>query len=385
MSLEITVRGPGGLSLTMHGERSWSIRDLKQRIEAEKGIAIHTQALSLGNQRLCDPDLLSDIDCPLQCRLSTSGNRLSTSGNKLSITMQRRNADQITWLKRLDGKEGLAKLPEAPDYIKSDIEMMLLAVGHDADSLKHAHQRLLERSDFILAAARRNPEALNWAPSSLWKNEDFCMAALQYSWRWLQYASDDLRSDRDFMMKATALNKWALQYASDELKADEDFVTQCMTAGRRQYIIEQMRDDGRSLCRAGELRQDAEVVTAAVKSKGTALEYASPELQADRAIVLQAVNSDPTALQYASVALQHDRNIVVAALEKDERAAEWVPKELLPNGYTSSRKRTESPAKIGTRKTSSKALARAGVKELPVASRAQRSSSRARPAAVGGC
>jgi histidinol phosphatase-like PHP family hydrolase len=51
---------------------------------------------------------------------------------------------------------------------------------------------------------------------------------------------------------------------------------------------------------------DKEVVLAAVKQNGLALEYASKELQNDREVVLAAVKQDGRALEYASDELKSE-------------------------------------------------------------------------------
>ena len=58
---------------------------------------------------------------------------------------------------------------------------------------------------------------------------------------------------------------------------------------------------------------DEEVVSAAVQSCPSALEYASPDLRNNREIVLAVVQRDGELLTYASPQLQEDREIQLAA------------------------------------------------------------------------
>jgi hypothetical protein len=60
--------------------------------------------------------------------------------------------------------------------------------------------------------------------------------------------------------------------------------------------------------------EDYEMVLAAVKQYGVALQYAPYNLKNNRKIVLAAVNQDGEALQYASEQLKFDREIILAAL-----------------------------------------------------------------------
>lgn len=363
MPLEVEVHIPGGITLAVSAQPSWSIRELKQHVEAKKHIAAHVQALCANSRKLCDSELLSEI--------------AHQNGGVLRLTLHRRNADQIHWLKLLESKEGVARLGEAPDFIRADYEMMLVAVSQDPHSLKHANQKLLANCEFMLAAAKRNSEALQWASKALWADSQFVFAAFQCNWRMLNHASDELRSDRDFMLRVVSLNRWALQCASDDLRADKAFLEAALLGGRRDYIMDHVRGDGRHLCRAHDFQKDEEVVTAAVSSRGRALEWAAPELQANRAVVMEAVNNDPMALEWAAPELRSDRGIVLAALEKDQRASKWIAPELLADKIVSSlvnpqKRKSSGQGPSLSRPSSSVCLAHAGVKDIPGARNSRR-------------
>ena len=79
---------------------------------------------------------------------------------------------------------------------------------------------------------------------------------------------------------------------------------------------------------AGQRYADGELLLAAVRKDGRALQYASAELQADRGLVLAAVRKDGRALQYASAELQADRELVLAAVRKNGRALKYASAEL---------------------------------------------------------
>ena len=61
------------------------------------------------------------------------------------------------------------------------------------------------------------------------------------------------------------------------------------------------------------LRGDREIVLAAVKQAGLALQHASAELQGDREVVLEAVKQNGWALDYASQELRGDRAFMLEA------------------------------------------------------------------------
>jgi hypothetical protein len=80
-------------------------------------------------------------------------------------------------------------------------------------------------------------------------------------------------------------------------------------------------------CASEELKNDREVVLAAVNQQGCALRYASNEFRNDREIVIAAVNRDGCALWHVSDELKNDREVVIAAVKKDGCAFECASEE----------------------------------------------------------
>ena len=67
-----------------------------------------------------------------------------------------------------------------------------------------------------------------------------------------------------------------------------------------------------------EIKSDRDVVLAAVKQYGYALEYTCDALKNDKELVLFAVTQDGSAIRHASEILKNDKEVVLAAL-KGER------------------------------------------------------------------
>jgi hypothetical protein len=65
---------------------------------------------------------------------------------------------------------------------------------------------------------------------------------------------------------------------------------------------------------------DRDCVKAAVRSCGSALQFAGPRLRADRDVVLAAVAADPFALAFAAEGLRADAGVVLSALRRDPAA-----------------------------------------------------------------
>jgi sulfur carrier protein ThiS len=68
---------------------------------------------------------------------------------------------------------------------------------------------------------------------------------------------------------------------------------------------------------------DKNIVLAAVKKNGRALQYASEELKEDRELVLTAVQQNGRALQFASKNLKENREFILEAVQQNALALEY--------------------------------------------------------------
>ena len=132
----------------------------------------------------------------------------------------------------------------------------------------------------------------------------------------LHYASEELRKDRELVLEAVKQDGNAFPYASKELWKDKAVVLAAVkNAGNVLECIEDdcYYEDGtlneeklkNSMC------NDREVVLAAVRQNGTALQFASEELRKDKEIALEAVKQDDSALKYISNELMSDEKFLL--------------------------------------------------------------------------
>ena len=73
---------------------------------------------------------------------------------------------------------------------------------------------------------------------------------------------------------------------------------------------------------AEEVRKDKEVVLAAVKKDGSALEHAAEELKSDENFILEAVKIDGTALKWAADTIRGDKTFLLKAVKATK--ASWL-------------------------------------------------------------
>ena len=166
--------------------------------------------------------------------------------------------------------------------------------------------------------AELSPEQLKWikeknyynfkeAPKEWLESNEFMLQTLtdNTDGRFLQYASEKLKDDREIVLAAVTKSGSALEFASDKLKDDKEIVLTAVT--NRGYSLQYA---------STKLKDDKEIVLVAVTNGGFALQYASDKLKDDKEIVLAALDNKGRALEYASDKLKDDREFILAAVKK---------------------------------------------------------------------
>ena len=262
-------------------------------------------------------------------------------------------ADKASWMERV--KKNAYVLRDAPEYIKSDKDIVKAAVAKQTAELDHASDELKKDKPFILDLINTCEQASkeesdysiiyeNLGPTlstdkdiilklvehngwifsmlldvQLFMDKEIVIAAVSSYGKILEEVNVKFKIDKDVVKAAVTNDGEALHYASQELQDDKEIVLKAVANTTDRYLLTSV---------SKRLRADRGIVMAAVLKNGEALEVAPPELQADREIVLAAVSQDGEALRYASPDLQADRDIVMAAVLKNGEALEVAPPEL---------------------------------------------------------
>ena len=143
----------------------------------------------------------------------------------------------------------------------------------------------------------------------LWADRDVMLAAAR---------RDHPRAYREYSMYGSntphgfgALQCIAIAATLPRPHTDEEF---CRTVVEYCLANTSLELDWADLRLADSLLADREIVIAAVRGCGEALQFATPALRADREVVMQAVCSCGEAIHYASAVLQRDPSIQLAAV-----------------------------------------------------------------------
>ena len=201
-------------------------------------------------------------------------------------------------------EDGL-NLEYTAEDIRDDRAIVLVAVAQNGEALQFASPRLKGDREFALTLIRESTRRnsgfeFRWLSPPLRGDREVVLAAVTSSGQNLQDVSVSMKDDEEVVRTATRQWGPAFQFASERLR------------GKKTFVLSLLQDSTisgfgvrRLLRHASEpLRDDREVVLAAVSKHGFNLEFASALKKDDEDIVQEARKSDPRALDNASSRLQ---------------------------------------------------------------------------------
>ena len=168
-----------------------------------------------------------------------------------------------------------------------------------------------------LKRVRSNSGAFKIAPLLVRKCRAVFRAAMQpdQDGRLFLYAADELRADKDFVL-ATIGQKWSvLRYVDKSLRDDSDVV---LAAVRR--------DAGSFRDASTRLRSDRNFILAAVKQNGLVLQHLNKFNQDDTDVVRAAVLQNAASWFYASARLRSSKKLVKEMVQHSPFMFEHLPR-----------------------------------------------------------
>lgn len=125
-----------------------------------------------------------------------------------------------------------------------------------------------------------------------------------YDYHLKTFAYMPVIEDKVFLLQLISIRPYALSLGSEKLRDDKDVVMAAIMA------------DGTVLQHASDrLRDNREVVMKAIAKNSTALEFASNNLRDDREVVVAAINQRDHAVKFASDRLKNDKGIAQAIID----------------------------------------------------------------------
>lgn len=129
-----------------------------------------------------------------------------------------------------------------------------------------------------------------------------------HTWTWLRNTSSEVRDNRNVVLAAVKRNGRELKWASANLKDDVE------------VALVAVAQNGMALADVSKARRiHRDIVLTAVKQNGLALEFAGWKLRNDKEIVMAAVQQNGLALEYATRKLRNNKDLIVIAINQTLR------------------------------------------------------------------
>jgi hypothetical protein len=157
---------------------------------------------------------------------------------------------------------------------------------------------------------------------NLLQNFEFMLKVVKQNGLALQWASPELKNDKALALAAVKQNGYALHYASEPLQDDREVVEVAIANGRGIIGTHEEDEEEFEKQRSGvlgatspALRNDRQIVLAALAKNKAAVEFASDELKDDWQFMLEVVKINFYSLHEASNRLKADPNFIFAAMK----------------------------------------------------------------------
>lgn len=208
-------------------------------------------------------------------------------------------------------------LVSSVDFRRNDVQLFKNLVKVDRHHFRFAGEDLMRRRDAVIEVVKSNGNVLEVLRSNhvisnrwgaVWRDEALVLAAVRNAPMAIQYANDRCRGEvMEIVLAAVRGDGHALQHVGFPLKWDEEVNIAAVT--QQPFAL-----------RHSPMKDNRNVVLAAVASNGLILQHAAPHYQNDDEVVRRAVETTPSALMYASWQKRSDRDIVLCATRKQSHA-----------------------------------------------------------------
>jgi len=199
----------------------------------------------------------------------------------------------------------------APDKMKADRNVVLAAAHSGSQILDHVPEKFRDDEDIMLRMVKENGFALDKASDRLRRDKEFNLKAIGVGAYYRHNIHPSLLDDRDIVLKAMQRHPHEFEHIPERFKADREIVLTVVSrkGGYGNYIRH---------CPM-ELRDDPELIKAAVRDSEWNIRHASPRLLADRYFLAEILYDHPGAIRNLPDDMQFDPGLRELA---DRRRAE---------------------------------------------------------------
>ncbi|MBC7473917.1 MAG: DUF4116 domain-containing protein [Candidatus Sericytochromatia bacterium] len=154
---------------------------------------------------------------------------------------------------------------------------------------------------------------------SNWENKEYVIKAVTKSFTNYEIIAHYLKDDEDVLKAAVSKCGIPMKYASSRLRGNKEIALLSLKNDCFGSAYEYL---------SKELKADKDVALAAMKAEGMNLSHSSLELQDDKDVVLMAVHHFADNLVAASDRLKNDKEVVLAAVIKSPSAIRFASAEI---------------------------------------------------------
>lgn len=227
------------------------------------------------------------------------------------------------------------------EEIRSNKELVLIAVSKYGNELKHASDELKKDREVVLTAIKTSQvelfanEAIKYADKSFLNDFEIARIAVAFSGNMLQYFVDEVRKDKEIVSIAVNNTPNAVEFADKSLLSDKDFILSLpnkiyKSDGSKFSAFDYLEDN---------LKKDHDIVTKAIAMDCNLYQDLPKNLKEDLLIFTEALKdtsfasrkSLPLMVENAPSIITQDIDTCKKVISKDLSFFEYLPKIMQSN------------------------------------------------------
>lgn len=200
----------------------------------------------------------------------------------------------------------------AADWMRSDRKFVLAALqaGATSNIFKYLPDHFCDDEEIMIEFVKKGPFGLDKASERLRLDKAFNLRALNHGVYYHHNIHKSLLNDRDIVLKAMQIHPHEFEHIPEQFKADREIVLTVVSreGGYGSYIKD---------CPL-EMRDDPELIKAAVKDNEWNIKHASPRLLADRYFLAEIIYENPSSFSKIPEDMQRDPGLRELARRRTE-------------------------------------------------------------------
>jgi len=214
--------------------------------------------------------------------------------------------------------KGWFDFKEAPDRIKDDKETVLTVVGKRGSLLKHASSRLKNDLDVVRKAMNQDVESFQYADPSIKNNKSLVLSAFRGHIPF-QLIPEAMRNDKDVILAAIKSSSSNLAFVPEEYRNNRELVLKALEKdGKAIYVIPE-----------GFRNEKAFLMASFLYDNFLSFTCVPNHLVKDKEIVLVAVSVRfALNLQYVGDEFQDDEEVVLESVKHNGLSLQYASKRL---------------------------------------------------------